>query len=109
MIACNFAGSRLDGSTTLSKDGEVVHGNFFNQPSFATYALASERNIVKVRSEAPLEILGPLGCGIQTGAGAVLNSLQAEAGSSIAIFGVGSVGLSAVMGPMWRAVRPSSP
>jgi aryl-alcohol dehydrogenase len=50
-----------------------------------------------VSGDAPLEILGPLGCGIQTGAGAVLNTLHPKAGSSIAIFGTGSVGLSAIM------------
>jgi aryl-alcohol dehydrogenase len=70
---------------------------FFGQSSFADYALATERNVVKVRQDAPLELLGPLVYGIQTGAGAVLNSLMAEAGSSMAIFGAGSVGLSAVM------------
>ena len=96
-FACNLGGTRLDGSTTLCKNGEVIHGSFFAQSSFATYALATERNLVKVREDVPLEILGPLGCGIQTGAGAVLNSLNAKAGSSIAIFGTGSVGLSAVM------------
>ncbi len=93
----SFGGVRPDGSSPLQKNGEVVHGMFFGQSSFANYALATERNAVKVRKDAPLEILGPLGCGIQTGAGAVLNSLKAEAGSSMAIFGVGSVGLSAVM------------
>lgn len=97
VIACNFGGTRLDGSTTLRQQGEIIHGAFFNQSSFATYALASERNVVKVRRDAPLEILGPLGCGIQTGAGAVLNSLGVRAGTSIAIFGAGSVGLSAIM------------
>jgi aryl-alcohol dehydrogenase len=97
VIVCNFGGARLDGSTTLRKNGEIIHGAFFNQSSFATYALASERNVVKVRPDAPLEILGPLGCGIQTGAGAVLNSLGVQAGTSIAIFGAGSVGLSAIM------------
>ncbi|MEW6493250.1 MAG: NAD(P)-dependent alcohol dehydrogenase [Cyanobacteriota bacterium] len=94
---CNLGGVRFDGSTTLHKNGQVIYGNFFAQSSFATYALAKERNIVKVREDVPLELLGPLGCGIQTGAGAVLNSLDAEMGSSIAIFGAGSVGLSAVM------------
>lgn len=98
MWPCNFGCARLDGSTTLRQNNEVVHGAFFYQSSFATYALASERNVVKVRQDAPLEILGPLGCGVQTGAGGVLNALQAEAGSSIGIFGTGSVGLSAVMG-----------
>ena len=95
---CNFACARLDGSTTLSRDGEVVHGSFFGQSSFATHALASERNVVKVPKEIPVELLGPLGCGIQTGAGTVLNTLRPRVGSSIAVFGVGSVGLSAIMG-----------
>jgi aryl-alcohol dehydrogenase len=81
----------------LHQDGERIAAYFFGQSSFATYALATARNTVKVRQDVPLALLGPLGCGLQTGAGAVLNSLQAEAGSSIAIFGVGSVGLSAIM------------
>jgi aryl-alcohol dehydrogenase len=98
VIELSFGGQRPDGSTPLSRRGAPIHGYFFGQSSFATYALATERNAVKVRRDAPLELLGPLGCGFQTGAGAVLNSLQAEAGSSIVIFGVGSVGLSAVMG-----------
>jgi len=86
-----------DGSSPLSQKGQVVHGYFFGQSSFASCAIATERNVVKVRQDAPLEILGPLGCGLQTGAGAVLNALEAEAGSSIVIFGTGSVGLSAIM------------
>jgi aryl-alcohol dehydrogenase len=59
--------------------------------------LANERNVVKVTKDVPLEVLGPLGCGVMTGAGAVMNSLQAKAGDSIAIFGVGPVGMSAVL------------
>lgn len=93
----NFGGARPDGSNALSSDGDTVHGHFFGQSSFATYALASERNVVKVRGDVPLELLGPLGCGIQTGAGGVLNALHPEAGSSIAVFGAGSVGMSAIM------------
>ncbi len=98
LLKCNFSGARFDGSTTMKKGKEVVHGAFFNQSAFADYALAGERNVVKVRRDVPLEILGPLGCGIQTGAGAVMNSLRAEPGCSIAVFGTGSVGLSAVLG-----------
>ena len=71
---------------------------FFHQSSFATHAIANEQNTVKVSKKAPLELLGPLGCGIQTGAGAVMNALDPRPGSSIAIFGCGSVGLSAVLG-----------
>ena len=97
IFGCNFAGVRADGSPTVTRDGNALYANFFNQSSFATYAIASEANTVKVSKEAPLEYLGPLGCGIQTGAGAVINSLQPPAGSSIAVFGCGSVGLAAIM------------
>ncbi|MEB3100499.1 NAD(P)-dependent alcohol dehydrogenase [Ferviditalea candida] len=71
--------------------------SFFGQSSFATYAIAHERSVVKVDRDIDLDLLGPLGCGIQTGSGTVLNKLKPEFGSSIAIYGCGSVGLSAVM------------
>jgi aryl-alcohol dehydrogenase len=93
----NFFAVREDGTSGLSKGAEKIHGNFFGQSSFATRALCHERNVVKVRDDVPLDILGPLGCGILTGAGAVMNSLQVTAGKSIVVFGTGSVGLSAVM------------
>jgi aryl-alcohol dehydrogenase len=97
-FASNFGFARFtDKSPTMHKGKEVVHGAFFNQSSFASHALGSERTVVKIPSDVPLEIMGPLGCGIQTGAGAVLNSLHPHAGSSIAIFGGGSVGLSALL------------
>ncbi len=93
-----FAGQRIDGSPTMRQNGSVVHGAFFQQSSFATFALATERNVVKVdRTAAPFELLGPLGCGVQTGAGAVMNTLGVRSGASLAVFGAGSVGLSAVM------------
>lgn len=93
----NFLGTRPDGSSALSQQGQVVHGHFFAQSSFGTYALAAECNTVKVDRDAPLWLLGPLGCGVQTGAGAVINALRPQAGSAIAVFGAGTVGLSAVM------------
>jgi len=93
----NFSGSRPDGSSPLRKGNKAIHGNFFGQSSFATHAICHERNIVKVPDDAPLEILGPLACGIQTGAGAVINAMKVGMGQSLAVFGVGSVGLSAVM------------
>ncbi|MFB0521478.1 MAG: NAD(P)-dependent alcohol dehydrogenase [Desulfatiglandales bacterium] len=96
-LPLNFSGARPDGTTTLRKGDQVIHGSFFGQSSFANYALATERNVVKVPKDVPLEILGPLGCGVMTGAGAVMNSLQASPGTSIAIFGVGPVGMSAVL------------
>ena len=97
-LSVNFGGARPDGSTTLKKGDQVIHGNFFGQSSFAELALADERNVVKVPEDIPLEILGPLGCGIMTGAGAVMNSLRPKPGSAIAVFGIGPVGISAVMG-----------
>ena len=93
----NFHGARPDGTTTLRKGDQVIHGSFFSQSSFANFALANERNVVKVTKDVPLEILGPLGCGVMTGAGAVMNSLQAKPGTSIVVFGVGPVGMSAVL------------
>lgn len=97
--AYNFAGQRLsDGSTPIrDSDGEPIHGMFFGQSSFATHAVATEQSVVPVSDDIPLEMLGPLGCGIMTGAGGVLNTLEPATGSSIVVFGTGSVGLSAVM------------
>ena len=90
----NFGFARLDGTNAL-RDG--VRGHFFGQSSFATHALATVRNLVKVPKPLPLALLAPLGCGLQTGAGTVMNSLRVRTGSSIAVFGTGSVGLAAVM------------
>ena len=91
----NFGFERLDGSNAFWRSG--VRGHFFGQSSFATHCLATKRNIVIVPRELPLELLAPLGCGLQTGAGTVMNSLAVRAGASIAIFGTGAVGLAAVM------------
>jgi aryl-alcohol dehydrogenase len=74
-----------------------VRGHFFGQSSFATHALATKRNLVKIPKDLPLEMLAPLGCGMQTGAGTVMNSLKASKGASIPIFGTGAVGLAAVL------------
>ncbi len=90
-------GTRADGSTLLSKNGGPVYSAFFQQSSFGTFALTQERYAVKVRKDAPLELLGPLACSGQTGAGAVLNVMKPKAGDSFAVFGVGAVGLSALM------------
>lgn len=94
----NFAGVRLeDGTSPLSQAGAVIHGNYFGQSSFGTYAIAHRRNTVKVDKSLPLDILGPLGCGVMTGAGSVAISLGLQAGQSLAIFGGGAVGLSALL------------
>ena len=93
----HFACTRADGSHYLHGGGGPVHGDFFNQSSFATHAVGKRKGVVKVRRDAPLNILGPLGCGIQTGAGAVLNVFGMKPGQTLAVFGAGSLGLSAVM------------
>ncbi len=92
-----FGAKRLDGSTSLQCAQVPVHSHFFGQSSFATHALVPERTAVKVDRDLPLEQLAPLGCGVITGAGAVIESLRVGFGDSIAIFGVGAVGLSAVL------------
>jgi aryl-alcohol dehydrogenase len=93
----NFGGQRMDGSSALSQNGTRLGGHFFGQSSFARHCLATERTAVKVSAELPLERLGPLGCGVITGAGAILFSLGVTVGQSVAVFGAGGVGLSAVM------------
>ncbi|MBD9598079.1 NAD(P)-dependent alcohol dehydrogenase [Ensifer sp. ENS05] len=93
----NFGFARMDGTSTMRRCEEVIHGAFFSQSSFATFALGTERSVVKIPSDVPLELMGPLGCGVQTGAGAVINSLHPRAGDTIAIYGAGAVGLSALL------------
>ncbi len=98
LVPRNVSGGRPDGSSALhSLDGDAVHGHFFSQSSFATHAIATERNVVKLADDADLTTAGPLGCGIQTGAGTVMNRLRPRAGSSLAVFGAGAVGLAALM------------
>ncbi len=92
----NFGGRMADGSTRLHQHRRDL-AVFFGQSSFSAYTVVNENNIVRVDRELDLRLLGPLGCGVQTGAGTVLNHFRAEAGSRIAVFGAGAVGLSAVM------------
>ena len=94
----NMACARADGSSRLHSRGAALSDNFFGQSSFASKAIANERNVVKLDDDADLAMLAPLGCGIQTGAGAVMRSLEAKPGQSLVVIGGGSVGLSAVLG-----------
>lgn len=102
MPQLNYAGMRPDGSRALREDGTAVASNFFGQSSFANYALAYERNVVKLPDGIPVELMGPLGCGVQTGAGGVMRSLACEKGSTLLVLGGGAVGLSAVMAAVVR-------
>jgi aryl-alcohol dehydrogenase len=100
-----FSGKLRDGRSPFK---EKVSGGFFQQSSFATHALATEANVLKVPGNVPLEQAAAFPCGVNTGAGAVFNVLCPQKGMSIAIFGAGSVGLAAVMAariagcdPLW--------
>jgi aryl-alcohol dehydrogenase len=93
-----IAGARADGTTSLRRlDGSPLHSHFFGQSSFASYSICAASALVKVPDDADVSLLGPLACGISTGAGAVLNALRPFAGSSIVVYGSGAVGLSAIM------------
>jgi aryl-alcohol dehydrogenase len=92
-----FSGTRPDGSTLLRKNGTPVYSAYFQQSSFSTRTIAHERFVVKVRNDAPLDLIGPFACSGQTGAGAVFNSMKPKLGDSFAVFGVGAVGLSGLM------------
>lgn len=92
-----MGGTRADGSTLHAMNGKPVYGAFFQQSSFGSFAIANEKFAVKVRNDVPIELLGPLACGGQTGAGAVLNVMQPRSGDAFVVFGVGAVGLSGLM------------
>ncbi|UVO50662.1 NAD(P)-dependent alcohol dehydrogenase [Sphingomonas sp. SUN019] len=96
----NWAGTRADGTPTMFADGAAMNANFFGQSAFATHAIAHQRNVVRVPDRAahlPLEQLAPIGCGLMTGAGAVLRSMKVRAGLPIVVFGTGTVGMAAIM------------
>lgn len=106
ILALNFGGQRSDGKSALSlSDGSMLHGHFFGQSSFSRLAIVNRASLVKVPSDVPLTLFAPLGCGLQTGAGAIFNTLNVQPGSTVAIFGVGSVGLSAVMASKIRRAK----
>jgi aryl-alcohol dehydrogenase len=85
------------GQSALHRPEGELHSHFFGQSSFATYSLTWADALVPVPASAPLELLGPLACGIGTGAGAVFNTLRPGLGASLVVYGVGAVGLAAVM------------
>jgi aryl-alcohol dehydrogenase len=94
----NITGRYPDGSTSATgHDGKEIGNRWFQQSSFATHAMTTARNVVRVEKDLPLATLAPLGCGVQTGAGTVLNVLKVRAGESVVVFGCGAVGLAAVM------------
>jgi aryl-alcohol dehydrogenase len=92
----NFDGFRQDGTTPFSLNGKPVVP-LMREGGFAVRMVCHKNSIVKIDPALDLRLLGPLGCGIMTGAGSVLNYLNPEAGRPVAVFGTGCVGLSAIM------------
>lgn len=92
-----IGGARADGTSPITRGGSDLGGHFFGQSSFARQAIVDERSLVKVATDAPLDVLAPLGCGVQTGVGAVWNTLNPRPGARLLVTGAGAVGLSAVM------------
>lgn len=97
-IALNLlGGGRLDGSSAYSAGGGRINGHFFGQSSFATHTIVRDSAAIMAPDGVPLADLAPFGCGVQTGAGAVFQVAVPQAGSDVVVFGVGGVGMSAVM------------
>ncbi|MER7738341.1 NAD(P)-dependent alcohol dehydrogenase [Streptomyces sp. NPDC096538] len=92
-----FGGREEEPARLTDASGDALAPRWFGQSSFAEYALVPARNAVRVDPALPLELLGPLGCGSLTGAGAVLNTFEAGPGDTLLVLGAGAVGLTAVM------------
>ena len=86
-----------DGTTRFYKDGEPIF-HYMGCSTFSEYTVLPEISLAKVNKEAPLEEVCLLGCGVTTGMGAVMNTAKVEEGATVAIFGLGGIGLSAVIG-----------
>jgi aryl-alcohol dehydrogenase len=97
VVQVTFIGTRPDGSPRAHQEGRPVRASFFGQSSFATHCLVTERNIIPVAPDAPLHYLAGFTCGVQTGAGAILNAMPTRSVSKVAVWGTGAVGLAAVM------------
>ncbi|GGA66494.1 alcohol dehydrogenase [Pseudoclavibacter endophyticus] len=100
-----FGGTRLDGSTKATLAGAPVRAGFFGQSSFAEYALVSATSVLRVDPALNLAHLAALPCGASTGAGAVLNTLRPSPDATLAVIGVGTVGMAAIMAARMTGVR----
>ncbi|KAG6000108.1 hypothetical protein E4U54_001559 [Claviceps lovelessii] len=109
-VPLNLGGQRLDGTSVMhqpdEQGGNALFSGFFGQSSFARYAVVPKSSLIKVAPETDLALFAPLGCGLQTGVGAVFNTLDVQAGKSVAVFGAGSVGMSAIMAARMRGAEP---
>lgn len=86
-----------DGTSRLSKDGQPIY-HYMGTSTFAEYAVIAEISLAKVDETAPLDKVCLLGCGVTTGIGAVLNTAKVEEGATVAVFGLGGIGLAAIQG-----------
>ncbi|ATI03930.1 MULTISPECIES: S-(hydroxymethyl)glutathione dehydrogenase/class III alcohol dehydrogenase [Cycloclasticus] len=86
-----------DGTSRFSKNGQAIY-HYMGTSSFAEYTVLPEISLAKINKAAPLDKVCLLGCGVTTGIGAVLNTAKVEPGSTVAIFGLGGIGLSAIQG-----------
>ena len=86
-----------DGTSRFSKDGKQIF-HYMGTSTFSEYTVLPEISVAKISDSAPLEKVCLLGCGITTGIGAVLNTAKVEPGATVAVFGLGGVGLSAIQG-----------
>jgi aryl-alcohol dehydrogenase len=96
-MGLGFSGKRLDGTSTLAPESSEITASFFQQSAFATHSIANERNLVKIEGDFSDVLLAAIPCGVQTGAGSIINTFDINSRNSVAVFGVGAVGLSAIM------------
>jgi alcohol dehydrogenase len=100
----NTAGTLLSGARRIRCDGAAIN-HHLGVSAFADYAVVSRRSLVKIDKELPLEEAALFGCAVLTGVGAVINTAQVRAGSSVAVVGLGGVGLAAVLGALAAGAR----
>jgi Zn-dependent alcohol dehydrogenase len=100
----NTAGTLLSGARRLHRDGKDVH-HHLGVSAFAEYATVSRRSLVKIERELPLEEAALFGCAVLTGVGAVINTARVPAGASVAVIGLGGVGLSSLIGAVASGAR----
>ncbi|WP_337881685.1 S-(hydroxymethyl)glutathione dehydrogenase/class III alcohol dehydrogenase [Rheinheimera sp.] len=86
-----------DGTTRFSKDGQPIY-HYMGTSTFSEYTVLPEISLAKINKAAPLEKVCLLGCGVTTGMGAVMNTAKVKAGDTVAVFGLGGIGLSAIIG-----------
>lgn len=102
--AANNAGTLLSGERRLHKDGTDIH-HHLGISGFAEYAVVSRNSLIKVDPEVPFDEVAVFGCAVMTGVGAVVNTARVPMGSSVAVVGLGGVGLSAILGALVAGAR----